>query len=43
MKIKKNILPNIIFILAVVVIPICFMALASVGMENEMMVVLAAL
>ncbi|MFA5318234.1 MAG: hypothetical protein WC323_02050 [Patescibacteria group bacterium] len=37
MNIKTNILPNLIFILAVVVIPLCFMLVASIGRAEELL------
>jgi hypothetical protein len=42
MNTKTNILPNVIFILAVVVVPMFFMALASVGIDQEAIIFLVS-
>lgn len=39
---KKHI-HSIIFLLVVVIVPVCFMVLASVGLEDEAMHILAAM
>ena len=41
MNIKTNIIPNIVFILAVIVVPVFFMAIASVGVDSEVLKILA--
>jgi len=40
LNIKKNILPNFVFMLAVVVIPICFMLMATIGDETDVLLTL---
>jgi len=41
LNIKKNILPNLVFVLAVVVIPVCFVLVATIGNETDMLLALA--
>jgi len=41
LNIKKNILPNIVFVLAVIVIPVCFMLVATIGNETDALLALA--
>ena len=40
---KINILPNLIFVSMVVVVPLCFMLVAAVGVESDILTVLASL
>lgn len=40
MNIKANLLPNIIFMLAVIVVPVCFMLVASIGVQEELLTII---
>jgi len=39
-NLKNNILPNLMFMLAVVVVPLCLMAVASIGVREELLTIL---
>jgi len=39
-NLKNNILPNLIFMLAVIVVPVCFMLVASIGVREELLTII---
>ena len=41
MNTNTNILPNLMFISMAIVVPACFMAIASVGVESDILRVLS--